>query len=112
MAHDDLPASVGPVGGLEGTMSRRPQRVLVAALIGALLVVGMMPTVALGVLFEATATILPRGTYVDDETGTLFTVRLRNTGEVAIGSARIERPSPFWTITACPAGPRGWTRIA
>ena len=70
-----------------------------------------MPTFALAVPIPARAALLPIRQFVGDSTGRVLTFRVRNSGTAdGIGSVRIEAPSAFWTVTACPAAPTGWAR--
>jgi hypothetical protein len=92
-------------------MRRVSQHVAVALVIGLLAVVAI-PQVALGAVFAARASITPYRHYVADSGGTLFTVKVRNTGTVrSLGAVQFNRPTSFWQVLDCPAGPSGWTAI-
>ena len=86
-------------------------RRLNGAVLVSVLVMSLLPVNALGAPIPAHAALLPVRHFVGDSTGRLLTFRVRNSGTVdGIGSVRIEAPSSFWTETACPSGPAGWTR--
>ena len=84
------------------------RRLSAAALI-ALLAISLVPASTLGTPIPARAALLPVRQFVGDSAGRLLTFRVRNTGIEEIGSVRISPPSSFWTVTACPSGPAGWT---
>jgi large repetitive protein len=59
--------------------------------------------------FAARASVSPLVQYLNDTTGTTFTLTIDNIGDVSIGAVEITRPASTWTITACPAAPVGWS---
>ncbi len=86
-------------------------RALAASFLVALLGIGMLPMSVLGATIPARAAVLPLRQFVGDLAGRVLTFRVRNSGTLdGIGSVRIEPPSSFWTETACPSAPAGWTR--
>ncbi len=88
----------------------RPLSLLVTALTGALLAIGLLPSVATATSFAARASVAGGPQYVGDSTGTTFTFTVENTGwPTKIGAVRIARPFAAWTVTACPGAPAGWT---
>ncbi len=80
------------------------------AVTSALLVVGLMPSLALATSFAARASVANAPQYLNDTVGTTFTFRVKNTGyPTKIGAVKISRPYSAWTVIACPTAPAGWT---
>jgi VCBS repeat-containing protein len=95
-----------------GTVSGRVLRLtLGVATVIALTVAALTPAAVAGAGFAAKASIATTPQYVGDSVGTTFSLSVTNTGTVRpIGAVRISRPSTFWTVSACPSAPTGWTK--
>jgi VCBS repeat-containing protein len=85
--------------------------VALATLVG-LLATALSPGIASALSFAAKASVSPKIQYVGDSAGSTFTLKVKNTGTVqTIGAVSVSRPSAFWSMTACPTRPSGWTVV-
>jgi len=88
----------------------RSLSLVLTALTSALLLVGLLPSVASATSFAARASISGGPQYVNDSVGTTFTFTVKNTGYATkIGALKITRPFSAWTVSTCSGAPSGWT---
>ena len=95
---------------VRGAWRGGPLSLLLTALTSALLLVGLLPSIATATSFAARASVSGGPQYVNDSVGTTFTFTVKNTGyPTKIGAVKISRPFSAWTVTACAGAPAGWT---
>ncbi len=86
-----------------------PRHTVLLVASGLLLAAGLLAQGAAAATFAASASVDVHEQFVG-ESGKVFTFSVTNTGTTDLISAvLISRPSSKWAITACPAGPAGWT---
>ncbi|MDP9482624.1 MAG: Ig-like domain-containing protein, partial [Chloroflexota bacterium] len=84
-------------------------RRVVAVVVGLGLAAVVGTTASAAPTFQATGSMTPRVQYLNDTAGTVFNFTVVNLGDTAFAAVDIARPSPSWTVTACPRAPLGWT---
>jgi hypothetical protein len=104
------------VAGLIGpSVFARPGRLArsftLAVTLGAMLLT-LMPGTASAASMGAHASLTPNVQYLNDATGTTFTLAVKNVGSASLGAVQISRPFALWSIQACPSAPAGWSTLA
>ena len=95
-------------------MRRAVRMSILAPVVMAVSVVGLILPQTAQAATKATAAVSPLAAFRGDGVGTTYTFTINNTSTAAesLGSVRVARPSPDWTITSCSGAPAGWTPSA
>jgi large repetitive protein len=95
--------------GDTGSRRRAGARALLEVLVSVAFLASIPGAVLAAPAFTAKASVSPLIQYLNDTTGTTFTLTIDNTGDVSIGAVEITRPTSLWTVIACPTAPVGWS---